>query len=136
MLSSEYIAFNSIPLPTYLHIHPATSRRINPVTSTSLNQTYHSPPQRHPHNIQTSKMSFILRQSIRAARPVSIAVPARRTFANTSMRYLKESDRRELPISHSHFPWLDLGLLWWFWRAQRCICTSIHIMRAICMHAY
>ncbi|RAL62598.1 hypothetical protein DID88_004445 [Monilinia fructigena] len=46
-----------------------------------------------PHNIQTSKMSFILRQSIRAARPVSIAVPARRAFANTSMRCLKESDR-------------------------------------------
>ncbi|TGO65205.1 hypothetical protein BELL_1016g00030 [Botrytis elliptica] len=41
-------------------------------------------------------MSFILRQSIRAARPVSIAFPTKRTFAISSMRALKESDRREL----------------------------------------
>ncbi|QSZ36272.1 hypothetical protein DSL72_007398 [Monilinia vaccinii-corymbosi] len=40
-------------------------------------------------------MSFIFRQSIRAARPVSIAVPAQRPFAHTSVRGLKESDRRE-----------------------------------------
>ncbi|KAK6599218.1 hypothetical protein H4I96_08422 [Botrytis cinerea] len=38
-------------------------------------------------------MSFILRQSIRAARPVSIALPTTRTFAVSSMRALKESDR-------------------------------------------
>ncbi|KAF7917161.1 uncharacterized protein EAE98_010266 [Botrytis deweyae] len=38
-------------------------------------------------------MSFILRQSIRAARPVSIAFPIKRTFAISSMRALKESDR-------------------------------------------
>ncbi|KAF7858829.1 hypothetical protein EAF04_008871 [Stromatinia cepivora] len=38
-------------------------------------------------------MSFFLRQSIRAARPVSIAVPARRTFANSSVRALKESNK-------------------------------------------
>ncbi|ESZ96711.1 hypothetical protein SBOR_2904 [Sclerotinia borealis F-4128] len=38
-------------------------------------------------------MSFFLRQSIRAARPVSIATPVRRTFASSSVRGLKESDR-------------------------------------------
>ncbi|TGO48225.1 hypothetical protein BOTNAR_0486g00010 [Botryotinia narcissicola] len=38
-------------------------------------------------------MSFILRQSIRAARPVSIASPTKRTFAISSMRALKESVR-------------------------------------------
>ncbi|KAI9650643.1 hypothetical protein NHQ30_000663 [Ciborinia camelliae] len=47
-------------------------------------------------------MSFILRQSIRAARPVSFTAPTRRTFAVSSVRTLKESDRLPLPTSPTY----------------------------------
>ncbi|KAA8565567.1 hypothetical protein EYC84_009421 [Monilinia fructicola] len=47
----------------------------------------------HPPHARESLLSNLPLASTTAARPVSIAVPARRTFANTSMRYLKESDR-------------------------------------------